>query len=80
MTPHQQIEWTDENIETLCALWAEGLSTRLIGLRMGISKNAVIGCADRLRKRGVALPLRLSPIKRVAPKVSVRMPVPVGIR
>lgn len=33
MNPRQQIEWTDENVATLRALWAEGLSCRLIGLR-----------------------------------------------
>lgn len=74
MSPRQQIEWTDENIATLCALWAEGLSARLIGLRMHISKNAVIGCVDRLRKRGIDLPARPSPIKRAAPKVRMALP------
>jgi len=53
------MEWTEEQIETLRRLWAEGLSTAEIGRRMGISKNAVVGKAHRLR-----LPGRPSPIRR----------------
>ena len=30
------MEWTEETIERLRALWAEGLSTAEIGRRMGI--------------------------------------------
>lgn len=53
------MEWGPEAIETLRALWAEGLSTAEIGRRMGISKNAVVGKAHRLN-----LPPRPSPIRR----------------
>ncbi|WP_114377460.1 GcrA family cell cycle regulator [Elioraea thermophila] len=53
------MEWTEEQIETLRRLWAEGLSTAEIGRRMGISKNAVVGKAHRLH-----LPARPSPIRR----------------
>jgi len=35
------MEWTDETIARLRALWAEGHSTAEIGRRLGISKNAV---------------------------------------
>lgn len=75
MNPRQQIEWTDENIAILCALWDEGLSTRLIGLRMGVSKNCIIGKANRLH-----LSPRPSPVKRGTPKVRTRMPVPMEWR
>lgn len=51
--------WTDELIEQLKALWAEGLTTGEIGKRLGISKNAVVGKAHRLGLKG-----RPSPIKR----------------
>ena len=53
------MEWNEETIARLRALWAEGLSTAEIGRRMGISKNAVVGKAHRLN-----LPARASPIRR----------------
>jgi GcrA cell cycle regulator len=64
------MEWTDETIERLRALWAEGLSTAEIGRRMGISKNAVVGKAHRLN-----LPARPSPIRRDA-SGAARPPAP----
>jgi GcrA cell cycle regulator len=53
------MEWSEEIIDRLKALWAEGLSTAEIGRRMNISKNAVVGKAHRLN-----LPARPSPIRR----------------
>lgn len=53
------MEWNEEAIGKLRALWAEGLSTAEIGRRMGVSKNAVVGKAHRLN-----LPSRPSPIRR----------------
>lgn len=53
------MEWTNETINRLSALWADGLSTAEIGRRMGISKNAVVGKAHRL-----LLSPRPSPIHR----------------
>ncbi len=66
------MEWTDETIARIRALWAEGHSTAEIGRRMGISKNAVVGKAHRL-----SLPARPSPIRRGtgekrAPRPSMR--------
>ena len=55
------MDWSDEVIERLKVLWAEGHSTAEIGRRMGVSKNAVVGKAHRL-----ALPARPSPIRRGA--------------
>lgn len=55
------MEWNDEIIVQLRALWDEGLSTAEIGRRLGITKNAVVGKAHRL-----ALPARPSPIRRDA--------------
>lgn len=57
------MEWTDETIARLKALWQEGLSTAEIGRQLGITKNAVVGKAHRL-----ALPPRPSPIRRQAAK------------
>ncbi len=53
------MEWSEEIIAKLRALWAEGLSTAEIGRRLNISKNAVVGKAHRLN-----LPPRPSPIRR----------------
>ena len=52
------IDWTPAVIGKLRSLWGEGLSTAAIGVRMGISKNAVVGKAHRLN-----LPARPSPIR-----------------
>jgi len=53
------MEWTEDAINRLRVLWAEGHSTAEIGRRMGISKNAVVGKAHRLE-----LTARPSPIRR----------------
>ena len=53
------MEWTDDVIVRLRALWMEGHSTAEIGRRLGVSKNAVVGKAHRLE-----LPPRPSPIRR----------------
>ena len=69
------MDWTEEIIARLRALWAEGHSTAEIGRRMGISKNAVVGKAHRLQ-----LTARPSPIRRgdEAPRrpASARRPSP----
>ncbi len=56
------MEWAEETIVRLRALWDEGLSTAEIGRRLGVSKNAVVGKAHRLD-----LPARPSPIRRDGP-------------
>jgi len=53
------MEWAEETIVRLRALWDEGHSTAEIGRRLGVSKNAVVGKAHRLD-----LPARPSPIRR----------------
>jgi GcrA cell cycle regulator len=53
------MDWNEDTIARIRALWAEGHSTAEIGRRMGISKNAVVGKAHRLN-----LPARPSPIRR----------------
>ena len=55
------MDWNDETIARLRALWDEGHSTAEIGRRLGITKNAVVGKAHRLM-----LPARPSPIRREA--------------
>ena len=51
------IDWTPERTDLLKSLWNEGLPTSQIGVRLGVSKNAVVGKAHRL-----GLPKRQSPI------------------
>ncbi len=53
------MEWNDDTIARLRALWAEGHSTAEIGRRISVSKNAVVGKAHRL-----GLEPRPSPIRR----------------
>ncbi|GAC1342903.1 MAG: GcrA family cell cycle regulator [Acetobacteraceae bacterium] len=66
------MDWNEETIARIRALWAEGHSTAEIGRRMGITKNAVVGKAHRLN-----LPARPSPIRRVpGDKPSARRSLP----
>jgi GcrA cell cycle regulator len=51
-------EWPPERVAVLAQLWDDGLSASAIGLRMGLSKNAVVGKSHRLQ-----LPPRPSPIR-----------------
>lgn len=53
------MSWTDEKIDELKRLWAQGLTTVEIGKALGVSKNAVVGKAHRL-----GLKSRPSPIRR----------------
>jgi GcrA cell cycle regulator len=41
-------QWTDEHVEFLKERWAAGDSASVIGKELGLSRNAVIGKADRL--------------------------------
>lgn len=56
------MEWSEDAITQLRALWIEGHSTAEIGRRMGVTKNAVVGKAHRLK-----LCARPSPIRRERP-------------
>lgn len=62
------MEWTEETISRLRALWSDGHSTAEIGRRLGVSKNAVVGKAHRLD-----LPARPSPIRRDGPRPNPRL-------
>ena len=65
--------WGDDAVSRLRSLWDEGHSTSEIGRRLGVSKNAVIGKARRLK-----LSRRPSPIRSVgsgSPRQS-RRPLP----
>jgi GcrA cell cycle regulator len=55
--------WTEDRLAMLRDEWATGASKAEIGRRMGISKNAVVGKAHRMR-----LPAREAPANIVSPK------------
>lgn len=64
--------WTPERIEELTQLWNAGHSASTIGKQLGVSKNAVVGKAHRLK-----LPARPSPIRRKAKSPTpARKPAP----
>ena len=53
--------WTDERVETLRKLWAEGVSATQIANKLGdVSRNAVIGKVHRLGLPGRATAARVS--------------------
>ena len=52
------MDWNDEMIARLSALWDEGHSTAEIGRQMGITKNAVVGKAHRLNLKPRPSPIR----------------------
>ena len=51
--------WTDEVVDELRRMWAEGLTTSEIAKSLGVSKNSIVGKVHRLGLSG-----RPSPIKR----------------
>lgn len=69
------MSWTDERVELLKKLWAEGLSASQIAQKMGgITRNAVIGKVHRLGLSGRATPARSS-----APRVRKQRSASTGI-
>ena len=70
------MNWDDPaNVARLEELWAEGHSTAEIGRQMGVTKNVIIGKANRLR-----LPSRPSPIRRRDPSKPKAPPAPMTLR
>jgi len=73
--------WTDENVELLKKLWADGLSASQIARKIGeVTRNAVIGKVHRL---GLAcrkttsrqpVPRRTSPRRDRSGRVELRLP------
>jgi GcrA cell cycle regulator len=66
--------WTDERVEELKKLWAEGHSASQIAARMGgVTRNAVIGKVHRLGLSGRAAPAKPKAVsssdRRVIPQV-----------
>lgn len=61
--------WTPDRIDELTRLWNTGHSASMIGKKLGVSKNAVVGKAHRL-----SLPARPSPIRKDARPAPRRRP------
>ncbi|MES1198867.1 MAG: GcrA family cell cycle regulator [Pseudomonadota bacterium] len=64
--------WTDERVNTLKKLWAEGLSASQIAKQLGgVTRNAVIGKVHRLGLAGRATPSRPAkrPVRQARPRV-----------
>ena len=70
--------WTDEQVEQLKSLWAEGLSASQIARALGgVTRNAVIGKVHRLGLAGRAGPARAErPRSSISHKSVVRMAAP----
>ena len=67
------MSWTDERVEQLKKLWADGLSASQIAAQIGgVTRNAVIGKVHRLKLSGRVCLLYTSPSPR--DKRQSRMP------
>ena len=61
------MNWTDERVELLKKLWADGLSASQIAAQLGgVTRNAVIGKVHRLSLSGRAKPSSSAPRPRKA--------------
>ncbi len=71
--------WTDERVEQLKQLWAEGLSASQIARQLGgVTRNAVIGKVHRLGLAGRATPARAErPRMTVTRRAARPRPAPV---
>jgi len=67
------MSWTDERVAELTRLWETGYSASAIGRLLGVSKNAVVGKAHRLRLQSRPSPIRRD--QRVPARRRVPMPV-----
>ena len=58
------MNWTDERVSLLKKMWGEGKTAAEIAkLLGGITRNAVIGKAHRLRLSGRVSPIQVSTVK-----------------
>lgn len=62
------MDWTTERVEILTLMWTEGYSGRQIAEKLGTTRNAVIGKAQRLNlRRGVERGIVVAPPPPPAP-------------
>lgn len=63
------MEWSEERVAKLKALWGEGRTASQIAVLLGdVTRNAVIGKAHRLGLKGRPSPIRKDKIAAPAPK------------
>ncbi len=67
--------WTDEMVEELKRLWAEGITTGEIGRRLNISKNSIVGKVHRLGLSGRPSPIKKKGEEAPAKKETAKSPV-----
>lgn len=79
IAPHQiSPEWPLPTLERLIAFWEDGLSTGEIAIRLGKSRNSVVGKVHRMHLQGRSSPIRRDgelkppPIRR-APAITLPM-------
>lgn len=67
------MNWTDERVELLKKLWAEGFSASQIAAQLGgVTRNAVIGKAHRLKLAGRT---KAQPRRAKAPLAAAEQPI-----
>lgn len=72
--------WTEDRVETLSKLWADGLSASQIAKELGgVTRNAVIGKVHRLGLSGRAKPSRPKPAKPAVTARAKPAPKPVKV-
>lgn len=65
------MNWTDERVDLLKKLWAEGLSASQIAAQLGgVSRNAVIGKVHRLKLSSRGRATNAAPRQKKAPMAS----------
>lgn len=70
--------WTEERVDELSKLWASGYSASAIGRMLGVSKNAVVGKAHRMRLESRPSPIRRdqrTPARRRVPMPGQSLPL-----
>ncbi len=74
------MSWTDERVELLKKLWADGLSASQIASQLGgVTRNAVIGKVHRLNLSGRAKPASSAPRPRKVRAASPHRPSSRGL-
>ena len=69
------MSWTDERIETLKTMWAEGATASQIAEKLGdVSRNAVIGKAHRLGLKSRPSPVKANEKPKPAPRAETPAP------
>lgn len=74
LSNQQRSDWSPERVDLLLKLTAEGLSAARVAVRLGITRNSVIGRLNRMKKQGTPV-VRPEPVP-VAPPTAKAEPRP----